>query len=154
MRAKLSLGIIIAASIAVGFISGNTLFVPSAAEAQQIQLPGTTAEPVLVRFTTSVSPIWEGGAVGQALPITVEIRGSSPQDVPLVAWRQELPGKIKQALEWELAKAEAVNPFAAASGLSNQLNGDRKLDQILERLDKMEKRIKQIEKKKPTSEGK
>jgi hypothetical protein len=94
---------------------------------------------VVIRFVAHVSPIFEGGAVGQPVPFTVEIRGDRLFNP---AWLKKVPEKVKEALQAALAEAADEEPPA-----------DRRLDQVLERLDKIEKRLKHIERQKSYSDG-
>jgi hypothetical protein len=55
-------------------------------------------------------------------------------NIPTEAWQKNLPEKVKEALESALAKPLGEDPPA-----------DRRRDQVLDRLDRIEERLKQIE---------
>ncbi len=108
--------------------------------AEQPPAPVPQAGPLVIRCTTSVHPIFEDGAVGQRVPLTVEIRMDArwkEANIPTEAWQKNLPEKVKEALESALAEAVGEDPPA-----------DRRRDQVLDRLDKIERRLKQIERAK------
>jgi hypothetical protein len=87
----------------------------------------------LTRFTISVAPTYENGFVAGTARVTVDI--FSEDALPHSGWEMKLlPDKIKSAIESAMAEAVSKDPPA-----------DRRQDQILERLDKIEKRLKQIE---------
>ncbi len=141
MRAKVGLGIVAVTLVAFGLVAGSGLLAPPAAEAQS-RPDAAPAGSLVIRFSTSVSPTFEGGAVGPPVPLTVEIRGdgASIRDIPAAAWRKQLPDQVKAALEEALEQALYAPPPA-----------DRRLDQILERLDGIERRLKQLEREKPSA---
>jgi hypothetical protein len=107
-------------------------------------LPIPQPEPVLVRFTTSVTPVFEGGAVGMPLPVTIEIRGDDrlAKIIRLAARRKKLPDKVKEAIQAALEEAA-----------TDDSPEDPRLDEILERLQSMEKRLKRIEEQKASSKS-
>jgi hypothetical protein len=168
MRAKVGMGLVAVILLVFGLMASN-LFVPPPAEAHQplpVEPPPAVAKdvppqlppeartpvpppefktsqvpalhsPVLAHFTTSVTPIFEGGAIGEPVRLTVEIRGK-----PLTttsSWRKKLPDKVKVAIESAMAEAASDEP------------PDPRLDEILNRLDKLEKRLKHFERQKASS---
>jgi hypothetical protein len=94
----------------------------------------------VIRFTASVPRTFEGGAVGTEVPLIVEIRrdGLSNEDIPLIACQAYLPAKVKEALEKALEEAVEQAAYDLPPA-------DRRLDRVLDRLDKIERRLKQIE---------
>lgn len=83
------------------------------------------------KFKTTVAPTYEGGAIGQELPVTVEVRITGLKDFTPAQLRQHLPEKIK-------------------IGLTQALSGSTadKFEQILERLERIEKRLQEVESQK------
>jgi hypothetical protein len=137
MRAKVGLGIVAATLVTFGLIACNSLFCQSPAAEPPPPVP--QAGPVVIRFTTCVKPIFEGGAIGQPVPLTVEIRMDARWKEARISpelWQKNLPDKVKEAVEVALAEAAGEDPPA-----------DRRRDQVLDRLDKIERRLKQIERK-------
>jgi hypothetical protein len=108
------------------------------------QIPeGPQTWPLVIRCTTSVAPIFEGGAIGKRVPVLVEIRKDprfNEEEIPPEAWQQNLPDKVKQAVQAALAEAAGEVPPV-----------DRRLDQVLERLDKIERQLKHLERQKSPS---
>src|SRR5438132_189987 len=100
MKAKIRLGLLAAALITLALIVSVGLLSPPyvVAQAPTPAAAVPAQEPLLIRFTTSVSPVFEGGAVGAPVPFTIEIRakGLANQDLALV--QKELPEKVKSAL--------------------------------------------------------
>ena len=94
----------------------------------------------VARISGRLSLLVEGGAVGQPVPLTVEIRGDHLFNER--AWRKKVPEKVKEALQSALAEAA-----------DEERPADRRLDQVLDRLDKIEKRLKHIEWQKSDSDG-
>ena len=81
----------------------------------------------------SVTPIFEGGAIGQPVPLTVEIRGKPLSTT--TSWQKRLPDKVKEAIEKAMAEAASDEP------------SDPRLAEILNRLEKLEKRLDFIARK-------
>jgi hypothetical protein len=137
MKAKIGLGVVAALLLAFGLVASGGLFAPPPTGAQSApDAPRSGA--LLVRFTTPVVPVFETGAMGQPVELMIEIRGDGPalRGIPVGAWQENLPGKVKTALEEALTRAVDAPPSA-----------DRRPDQILERLDGIERRLKQLEHK-------
>jgi hypothetical protein len=143
MRAKVFLGVIATTLVTFGLIAASSLFVPPhveaqepppvpAIEVQQQPPPALQAEPLLSHFATTVTPIFEGGAVGEPVRLTVEIRGNPLSTT--TSWQKRLPDKVKEAIESAMREAASEDPLP-----------DPRLDQILDKLDKIEKRLQQIE---------
>jgi hypothetical protein len=106
-------------------------------EAQETPAPVPQAWPLVIRCSTFVTPVFETGATGERVSFTVEVRMDprwKEANIPTQAWRENLPDRVKEALESALAEAVGENPPAY-----------RRRDQILDRLDKIERRLKQIE---------
>lgn len=98
-----------------------------------------TANPRVYKFKTTVSPTYEGGALGQEIPVTVEVRVTGLKDCTPAMIQKNLPEKVKIGL------AQALSNAANAGG-----SGDEKLGQILERLDRIEKQLQKLESEKAT----
>ena len=116
---------------------------------QAVAVPRVTEDsqewPLVIRCTTYVAPIFEGGAIGQRVPVIVEIRKDprfKEENISPEAWQQNLPDKVKQAVQSALAEAAGEEPPV-----------DRRLDQVLERLDKIERQLKHLERQKSSSHG-
>lgn len=92
-------------------------------------------QALLVQFTAVVSPIYEGGAVGPPVPYTVQIRGPGSKE-ELLAGHEELVATIRRELEKAAAEVQAPS---GPEGI------EKKLDLILRRLDKIERRLGQAE---------
>jgi hypothetical protein len=99
--------------------------------------------PLVIHCTTLVSPIFEGGAIGQPVPLMVEIRKDpsfGEEAIRAAAWLPNLPAEVSKAVQSALAEAA-----------DEKSPEDRRLDQVLERLDKIERQLKRMERQKPSS---
>ena len=96
-----------------------------------------------VQLTTFIQPVFEGGALGQPCPVKVKIEiktselGSAPTTFKL---NDQLPEQVKAALESALKNYGQDKPTLA---------GDDKLDKILDRLERIEKRLQEVERSQP-----
>jgi hypothetical protein len=148
MRAKWGVGILVTAA-ALYLLALNCTFRPSAAEAQPpaadpppavaaaeaAAASGDKGQQVLMNFTVHASPIFEGGAVGQPVPFTIEIRGPALARQLLPSVQKELAAQVKREIEswYTQPQGKLVPP-------------DVKFDLILQRLDQIEKKVSEFEK--------
>jgi hypothetical protein len=76
--------------------------------------------------------------------LTVEIRGDglSKENIHLASLQRKLPEKVKQAVQAAMDEAADEEPPA-----------DRRLDQVLDRLEKIERQLRHLERQKASSHG-
>jgi hypothetical protein len=82
--------------VLLGLITAAGLLFPAAAHAEATS-DSPPANPALARFTAYLTPIFEGGVVGQPIPYAVAIRGDDL--VSVLALQPQLANKLQMAME-------------------------------------------------------
>ena len=139
MKRKVVFGLL-GAALVLG-LSFTAALAPSGVWADQpakvppVQGLEMTDEGLQVRFTASITPIFEGGAQGQpfTVPVQVVIKTGEVTHLPL---KEQLPEQVKRALQSALTDDLPLGPTKMR---------DTKLDNILEQLARIERRLQKVE---------
>ena len=89
------------------------------------------------RFGVTITPWFEGGAVGEPILYTVEISGHPPE--PFEVFEDVLPDQVRAGLLKTLRRMKAKQASAASPAL------EQMLDKVLDRLDVIEERLGKLE---------